>query len=88
MTFTWEHGVGFFIFLKKRFNGSEYEKGERVFLKDSDEIFEPKDIKNLAKEMESEFNGKATITLEFESLTDEERKTWGLPDAKRLPIPT
>ena len=42
-------------FLKDKFGGKEMEKGERVFLKDSREIFSAKDIANLAKEMESAF---------------------------------
>ena len=74
-------------FLKKKFGGEEEEKGERVFLKDSKEIYSAKDIASLAKEMESNFNTKATITLEFGDLTEEDAKTAGLPEAKLLPIP-
>ena len=40
----------------------EMEKSERVFLKDSKEIFSGKDIASLAKEMESKFNTKAIRT--------------------------
>ena len=64
------------------------EKGDRIFLKDSREIFSSKDIGDLAKEMESEFNTKAIISLEFEDLTTEQLKEAGLPEAKLLPIPT
>jgi len=74
-------------FLQDRFNGREMEKGERIFLKDSTEIYSPKDLANLAKELEKKFNAKATISLEFEGLSHEELKEAGLPEAKLLPIP-
>jgi len=41
----------------------------------------------LAKEIELNFNTKSVISLEFENLTEEERKESGLPDSKLLPIP-
>ncbi len=75
-------------FLKGKFEGKEMEKGERIFLKDSREIYSGKDIGDLAKEMESKFNTKAIISLEFEDLTAEQLKEAGLPEAKLLPIPT
>lgn len=75
-------------FLQGKFDGKEMEKGERVFLKDSKEIYSAKDISNLAKEMESKFNTKAIISLEFEGITAEQLKEAGLPEAKLLPIPT
>ena len=75
-------------FLKGKFNGKEMEKGERVFLKDSKEIYASKDIGDLAKEMETKFNTKAVISLEFEDLTVDQLKEAGLPEAKLLPIPT
>ena len=75
-------------FLKGKFDGKEMEKGERIFLKDSREIYSGKDIGDLAKEMESKFNTKAIISLEFEDLTAEQLKEAGLPEAKLLPIPT
>ena len=74
-------------FLKNRFGGEEMEKGERIFLKDSKQIFSGKDIANLGKEMEKEFNTTATITLEFEDYDQEKMKDAGLPGAKLLPIP-
>lgn len=74
-------------FLKKTMGGSEVEKGERIFLKDSKELFSGKEIASLTKELEKKFNVKATLTLEFDGLTDEERQSSGLPDAKLLPIP-
>ena len=75
-------------FLKGKFNGKEMEKGERIILKDSKEIFSAIDISELAKEMETKFNTKAVISLEFEGITAEQLKDAGLPEAKLLPIPT
>ena len=74
-------------FLKNKFGGKENEKGGRIFLEDSKEIYSPKDIALLAKELESNFNTKSVISLEFENLTEEESKESGLPDSKLLPIP-
>jgi hypothetical protein len=74
-------------FLKNKFGGDSEEKGERVFLKNSKEIFASKDIASLAKEIEKEFNTSATITLEFEDISEEDLKKAGLPEAKLLPIP-
>jgi len=75
-------------FLQGKYNGKQIEKGDRIFLKGSKEIFSSKDIGDLAKEMESKFNTKAVISLEFEDLTTEQLKESGLPEAKLLPIPT
>ena len=75
-------------FLKERFGGKEMEKGERIFLKDSKEIYASRDIQDLAKEMEKKFNTKAVISLEFEDITAEQLKEAGLPESKLLPIPT
>jgi len=74
-------------FLKGKFNGKEMEKGERVFLKNSKEIYSSKEIGDLAKEMQTKFNTKAIISLEFEDLTADQLKEAGLPEAKLLPIP-
>ena len=74
-------------FLQGKFNGKEMEKGDRILLKDSDQIFSSKDIGELAKEMESKFNTKAIISLEFEDISAEALKEVGLPEAKLLPIP-
>ncbi len=74
-------------FLKGKYDGKELEKGERIFLKDSKEIYSSKDIGDLAKEMETKFNTKAIISLEFEDLTTEQLKESGMPEAKLLPIP-
>jgi len=75
-------------FLQGKFNGKEMKKGDRILLKDSQEIYSGKDIGDLAKEMETKFNTKAVISLEFEDLTSEQLKEAGLPDAKLLPIPS
>ncbi|MDH3313416.1 MAG: hypothetical protein OEM28_09775 [Nitrosopumilus sp.] len=75
-------------FLQGKFSGKEMEKGDRIFLKDSKEIYSAKDISDLAKEMQSKFNTKAIISLEFEGITAEQLKEAGLPEAKLLPIPT
>lgn len=74
-------------FLQDKFGGKEMEKGERIFLKDSKEIFSGKDIAGLAREMETKFKTKAIITLEFNDLSQEEMKEGGLPESKLLPIP-
>jgi len=74
-------------FLKQKFGGTEKEKAERIFLQGSKEIYSGKDIGSLAKELESKFNTKAIISLEFQDLSEEEQKEAGLPDAKLLPIP-
>jgi len=73
-------------FLKSKFGGSQKEKGERVFLEGSKEIYSGKEVGELAKQMEENFNTKATITIEFNDLTDEEKSK--LPGAKLLPLPT
>lgn len=75
-------------FLQGKYEGKQLEKGERIFLKDSKEIYSSKDIGGLAKEMESKFNTKAIISLEFDGISPEGLKEAGLPEAKLLPIPT
>ncbi len=73
-------------FLKSKFGGSQKEKGERIFLEGSKEIYSGKELGELAKQMEENFNTKATITIEFNDLTNEEKSK--LPEAKLLPLPT
>ena len=73
-------------FLKSKFGGTQKEKGERIFLEGSKEIYSGKELGDLAKQMEENFNTKATITIEFNDLTDEEKND--LPGAKLLPLPT
>ena len=74
-------------FLQGKYNGKEMEKGDRILLKDSDEIYSSKDIGALAKEMETKFNTKAIISLEFEDISADALKEAGMPEAKLLPIP-
>jgi hypothetical protein len=74
-------------FLQSKFEGKEIEKGDRIFLKDSKQIFSSKEIGKLAKEMEIEFNTKAIISLEFEDISAEQLKEAGMPESKLLPIP-
>ena len=75
-------------FLKNRFNGDVIEKGERIFLEGSNEIYNPKEIANLAKDLESELNANPIISMELHDTTQEQLKEWGFPEAKLLPIPT
>jgi hypothetical protein len=74
-------------FLQSKFKGKEMEKGDRIFLKDSKQIFSSKEIGGLAKEMETKFNTKAIISLEFEDISAEQLKEAGMPESKLLPIP-
>lgn len=74
-------------FLQDRYGGNVMEKGDRIFLKGSKEIFSGKEIATLAREMETNFNTKAVISLEFQDLTPEEIKESGMPESKLLPIP-
>ena len=75
-------------FLKNRFNGNVLEKGERIFLEDSIEIYDPKDIASLAKDLENELKANPIISMELHDTTQEQLKEWGYPEAKLLPIPT
>ena len=74
-------------FVKDNFGGEQKEKGERVFLVGSKEIYSAKDIGRLAKQLEAKFSLKAYISIEFADISEEERKKSGLADAKLLPIP-
>jgi len=75
-------------FLRKKFGGKESEKGERIFLKESKEIYTGKEIAELAKEMKSNFAVNPMITIEFQDISEQEQKDAGLPEEKLLPIPT
>ena len=74
-------------FLKKKFGGDETEKGDRIFLKDSKEIYTGKEIGELAEECDAKFNTESVISIELSDVTPDELKEWGYPDAKLLPIP-
>lgn len=73
--------------LAERYGGKRIEKGERMFLKGSDEPYGGDEIGSLASAVESEIGGKAVISLEFEGATAEELAGCGMPEAKLLPIP-
>ena len=68
--------------------GESKEKGERIFLEGSNEIYDPKDIANLAKDLENELKATPIISMELHDTTQEQLKEWGFPEAKLLPIPT
>ena len=74
-------------FLKKRFGGEEIEKGERIFLKNSKEIYTGKEIGELAEVFDTEFNTESVISIELMDVTQDELKEWGYPASKLLPIP-
>jgi hypothetical protein len=74
-------------FLKDKFGGEQKEKGERIFLVGSKEFYSAKEIGGLAKQLEAKFALKASISIEFADISEEERKKSGLADAKLLPIP-
>ena len=75
-------------FLRGRFGGREEEKGERIILRGSSEIYGAGEIAELARALEAELGAAATITLEFGGMTEDEAKEAGLPEAKLLPVPT
>lgn len=74
-------------FLKDKVGGIEKEKGSRIFLEGSKEIYSGREIGQLARDLEAKFKLKAVISIEFQDITEEERKKSGLADAKLLPIP-
>lgn len=74
-------------FLKNKFGGDQKEKGGRMFLENSKEIYGGMEIGQLAKDLEAGFSLKAVISIEFKGITEEERKKSGLADSKLLPIP-
>ena len=74
-------------FLKSKFDGQAVEKGERIFLEGSNEIYDPKEIASLAKELETQLNANPIISMELHDTTQDQLKEWGFPEAKLLPIP-
>ena len=74
-------------FLQNRYGGNKVEKGERIFLDGSKEIYTGKDIADLAHAFDKEFNTASVISMELEDVTQDQLKEWGYPDAKLLPIP-
>ena len=74
-------------FLKDKFGGEQAEKGERIFLKDSREIYLSKDIADLAVELEKTFETSIEITVELENFSVPEQEKSNLPSNKILPVP-
>ena len=74
-------------FLKGKFGGEEIEKGERIFLKNSKEIYTGNEIGELAEEFDAKFNIKSVISIELADVTQDELNKWGYPNSKLLPIP-
>ena len=74
-------------FLKGKFGGEPKEKGERVFLVGSREIYSPKDIANLAAEVGNKFETGVEISVELENFTPQEQEQSNFPSSKLLPIP-
>ena len=74
-------------FLVERYGGDKIEKGERIFLDGSKEIYAGKDIAELARALDERFDTTSVISIELEDVTQEQLKEWGYPDAKLLPIP-
>lgn len=74
--------------LKSRFGGEPAEKGERVMLSGSRQIYSGAEIAELASDLEKKLGARAVITLEFSDFDEEEMAAAGLPAAKLLPIPT
>ena len=74
-------------FLKDKFGGEPGEKGSRIFLKNSREIFEPKEIADLAVELGTQFETSTELTVELENFSIAEQDQSNLPSSKILPIP-
>jgi hypothetical protein len=74
-------------FLEERYGGKKIEKGERIFLDGSKEIYAGKDIAELARALDERFDTTSAISIELEDVTQEQLKEWGYPDSKMLPIP-
>ena len=74
-------------FLQERFGGEKIEKGERIFLEGSKEIYAGKEIADLANALNEKFHTKSVISMELDGATQDELKEWGYPDSKLLPIP-
>jgi len=74
-------------FLKNRFGGEVIEKDDRIFLKNSKEIYSGKEIGELAEECDAKFNTKSVISIELADVTQEDLNKWGYPNSKLLPIP-
>ena len=74
-------------FLKNRFGGEVVEKDDRIFLKNSKEIYTGKEIGELAEECDAKFNTESAISIELSDVTQDNLTEWGYPSSKLLPIP-
>ena len=74
-------------FLKGKFGGDPKEKGERIFLVGSREIYSSNDIADLAAEVGSKFETGVEISVELENFTPQEQEQSNFPLSKLLPIP-
>ena len=74
-------------FLRAKFGGEVKEKGDRVFLADSHEIYSPNDIADLAGEVGNKFETGVEMSVELENFTPEEQEHSNFPSSKLLPIP-
>ena len=74
-------------FLKDKFGGEPGEKGSRIFLKNSREIYQPKEIADLAIQLGDTFEVSTELTVELENLSVPEQEQSNLPSSKILPIP-
>ena len=74
-------------FLKSKFGGEIKEKGERVFLADSREIYSPKEIADLATVLGNKFETSTEISVELENFSVQEQEQSNFPSGKLLPIP-
>jgi len=74
-------------FLEERYGGDKIEKGERIFLDGSKEIYAGKDIAELARALDERFDTTSVVSIELEDVTQEQLKEWGYPTSKLLPIP-
>ena len=74
-------------FLQNRYGGEKIEKDERIFLDGSKEIYEGKEIAELARALDEKFDTTSVISIELEDVTQEQLNEWGYPNAKLLPIP-
>ena len=74
-------------FLKDKFSGEIAEKGNRICLKNSREIYQPAEIADLAVQLGDGFEVSTELTVELENFTDSEQEQSNLPSSKMLPIP-
>lgn len=74
-------------FLKDKFGGEPAEKSSRVFLKNSREIYQPKEIADLAVQLGDTFEVSTELTVELENFSVPEQEQSNLPSSKILPVP-